>query len=304
MKKEVNTTNTISKYATVLSIVEMGLGSLLHAFHIPLSGQILSLNQGFLLSRSTLETQSRNAATTISFIAAILKSLSPAGKRLTPMLAISAQGLLFSIGTLVFGPNILGLLVGMTLLSLWAFVQPVLIYFFIYGRTFIDVVEYFMGQLQAIVPIQQTDILLALLALIAIKIVMGIAVVALAYRLSSRKMNLYVEKLKKIGVRKIRERAVSSTSSPAWQMALRDISTPLFLVSFIFTGIFFFVTQQETTQIIWGLLRPLAFAFLTFYLIRILPFEKLIKKLETTRLSSFSKAAQKSMMAIKQIELK
>ena len=118
----------VSYYATIQSLVEVGLGSFLHAFHIPFSGHALSLNQGLILTQACQKTESRKEAVTatngIAIITAILKSLSPMGKRLTPMLAISMQGFLFSLGILILGNNILGMILGISLLSLWGFAQP------------------------------------------------------------------------------------------------------------------------------------------------------------------------------------
>src|ERR1700733_6107373 len=90
-------------YAMQLSLMEVGLGSLLHVFHIPFSGFFLSLNQCFVLNRALLfsiasgSTAGRFIPMTVSNTAAIIKTLSPYGKKFTPMLAISMQGLLFNI---------------------------------------------------------------------------------------------------------------------------------------------------------------------------------------------------------------
>ena len=45
----------IGKYSAGLSLIEVALGSLLHALHIPFAGNFLSLNQGYLLCRAALE---------------------------------------------------------------------------------------------------------------------------------------------------------------------------------------------------------------------------------------------------------
>ncbi|MGZ3697464.1 MAG: hypothetical protein ACXWP5_05125, partial [Bdellovibrionota bacterium] len=64
--------------AATLSAVEVGIGSFCHAFHVPLSGHLLSLNQGFLLSRAVIHakehgTRHRFLPSTISNVAATLK---------------------------------------------------------------------------------------------------------------------------------------------------------------------------------------------------------------------------------------
>lgn len=304
MQSNLSPTNVISKYAVVLSLVEVGFGSLLHAFKIPLSGQVLSLNQGFLLSRATLESQVRTAANSISAIAALLKSLSPAGKKLTPMLAISMQGLLFALGTSIFGVNVIGLIVGMTLLCLWAFVQPILIYLLLYGKTIVDVANYFLEQLQTVMNIDLNAVLWGVLALVVLKVIIGFVIIFAAVKLPDKKIQSYLEQLEKLGRNKLlKSKSLGVQRSPLL-LALCDLLTPSFIISLLLTATFFFVTRQETTEIVWGLLRPVAFGFIIFYLIRILPFETLVGRLKNTRLSQFAESALRAISAIKHIEIK
>ncbi|MFP5459829.1 MAG: hypothetical protein ACLGG7_13920, partial [Bacteriovoracia bacterium] len=105
-------TSEIGKNAATLSLIEVGLGSLLHGLKLPFSGHVLSLNQSFILTRATLTSGERRDAAVISTTAAILKSLSPAGKKLTPMLAIAVQGQLYYLGLLVAGTGVIGQLLG------------------------------------------------------------------------------------------------------------------------------------------------------------------------------------------------
>src|SRR5690606_26328753 len=114
----------IGKKAALLSSIEIGLGSILHGLRLPLAGHLLSLNQGFILTRATLEIEDSKSPALISATSAILKSLSPAGKKLTPMLALSVQGQLFNLGPLLLGNNPVGRSLGMILLCIWGFIQP------------------------------------------------------------------------------------------------------------------------------------------------------------------------------------
>ncbi|MGZ3688544.1 MAG: hypothetical protein ACXVBW_09600, partial [Bdellovibrionota bacterium] len=178
--------------AATLSAVEVGIGSFCHAFHVPLSGHLLSLNQGFLLSRAVIHakehgTRHRFLPSTISNVAATLKSLSPAGKKLTPMLAISAQGMLYNLGTLILGANAAGILLGSLLLSLWAFAQPVLFYALLFGKPWLEGLE----QLR----IGSATIYWIVGALIGIKAICAGALVVLAYRLPESRIAALQAKL-------------------------------------------------------------------------------------------------------------
>ena len=126
-KNPPSTIDIAVRYTTELTLMEIGLGSFLHSFHIPFSGHLLALNQCFILNRAVIvgrNSASPFLAMTISNTAAILKTLSPRGKRFTPMLAISVQGLLFNLGLLLFGAHFLGRCIASMLLSLWPMVQP------------------------------------------------------------------------------------------------------------------------------------------------------------------------------------
>jgi hypothetical protein len=280
----------------------VGLGSVLHAFHVPLAGQLLSLNQGFLLSRATRLTQVRASANSISAISATLKSLSPAGKKLTPMLAISAQGLLFTLGPFFLGVNLIGLLVGMTLLCLWAYLQPLLLYLIMYGKTLVEVGDYFLEQLQTVANISPEFLLWGVAILVTLKILIGWVLVFASIKVSDQKVELYIERLQQAGRERLKQR--KEISGSPLQLAMKDLLTPLFLLSLAMTATFFVITGQEVTVIVWALLRPIAVGFLIFYLIRVLPFEKLIPRLEKTWLRGFATATAKAAAALRQIEIK
>lgn len=112
----------IVEKSVLLSLVEIVLGSFMHTVKIPFSGHVLSLNQGLFLSRSFNYVQRRGHAAKIvieiSLVTSVMKSLSPAGKKLGPMISISMQGFFYSIGLLIFGANLMGQMLGMILLSL------------------------------------------------------------------------------------------------------------------------------------------------------------------------------------------
>jgi hypothetical protein len=299
-ESKADSTNKIAAYATALSTVEVGLGSLLHSFQVPLAGQLLSLNQGFVLTRASLDISSRSAGAYVSTISSILKSLSPAGKKLTPMLAIAMQGLLFSTGTLIFGVNVVGLLTGMTLLCLWAFLQPVLLYLAIYGDTLIDVANYYTKMLSEILTVPRESLFIAVSVVVGVKVIAGVCLVIVAMRINPKKVDLYFTKMKGIRSSKV---ARKNSRSPI-RGALEDLMSPLFLMTLILTLVFMLVTKQETSALIWGLLRPLAIGFLLFYLIRVLPLEMLLERLSRTRFKTFSKVALESVAALKRIEIK
>ena len=58
-------------------------------------------------------------------------------------MSISSQGLLYSLGVFVGGVGTTGKVIGMILLSLWAFIQPFISYFLMYGTEILSALAYF-----------------------------------------------------------------------------------------------------------------------------------------------------------------
>lgn len=257
------------KFAATLTLVEIGLGSLLHSFKVPLSGHFLSLNQIALLARASFQLQSKKAALEISAISSLLKSLSPAGKKLTPMLAIAAQGLLFYLGLLLGGLNFLGLIIGSILSSAWAFIQPVMFIFLLYGKTTIDVAEYFLKEVEKLIPHADQFLLFLVIALFILKCLAAIVLSILIIRMKEEAYQQFQQKM----VLNIKA-PHHARQLPAWRMALTDLMGPLFIVSFLMTAFFFLYSQSDKAEMIWALIRPLALGYLFFYAVRVWPVEK------------------------------
>jgi hypothetical protein len=265
----------IGKYSALLSIIEIGLGSFLHSLKIPFSGHTLSLNQGFILTKASLEVENKNTPALISTTSALLKSLSPAGKKLTPMLAISMQGQLFNLGTRLLGRNILGHILGMTLLCMWSFIQPLCIYLILFGKDLIYMTQYFIKKISKVIPVTEEGLLVTLLVILTIKITLGVIAVALAYKFKGKELTVYQEWAKK---QKPRQKKASEKSP--YLLALKDLLNPLFIVSIALTVIFYIYSRSTHATVIWGLLRPIAGGYLIFLAIRIFPIENLSNKMK------------------------
>jgi hypothetical protein len=278
------------KHAALLSLVEIGLGSVLHGLRVPLSGHFLSCNQGFLLCRATRlappEEKNRLMGATISNVAAILKSLSPAGKRLTPMLAISSQGLLFSLGTLLLGANYFGCLLGIMLLSLWAFAQPLLIAYFMFGSLLFEGFQKLFKSIEQAVPSLSWENFIAILSgIVGIKILVSSLLCTLAF-VSLDKSEKYFFKIQQIGQKNF----YNQKSQKRRNHPLVFIFQPLFLLSLGITLFFFIYSEREKSELIWILLRPLAAGLILYYLALYFPIEKFLVKTSGQTKSNFFKA--------------
>jgi hypothetical protein len=257
----------LGREAAALSLVEIGLGSVLHGFKVPFTGYFLSLNQGFFLSRAVSQSRGMLGARLLPFqissVAACLKSLSPAGKKLTPMLAISMQGAFFAIGTAIFGANLVGALVGSIVCSLWAFVQPLVLYVVLYGETLADVGVHYLDKF---------GLWGWLIGLLVLKCVIAAALAVAGFRMSEQRFERYqamlLEAARARGVAPLTPGRPDSGWAGAAIGALRDLARPLFLASVVLTGAFFWFNEHAWTEILWMLLRPVALGFLIFFAVR------------------------------------
>lgn len=294
MNQTEESTKIIGKFAATLSLTEIGLGSLLHGLSLPFAGQFLSINQIAIMSRASFQTRSKTAALKISLISSILKSLSPAGKKLTPMLAILSQGFLYSSALSLFGLNYAGVFAATALSSSWAFLQPVLLIYVLFGKAFLEVLAYFTKDFRFIKNIDPKIILWLILATFLIKFTIAFFVSLKLIRMPEEKFLDLQEKLT-VNIKQRNKKVYRSQLLNAFM----DLCQPLFLFSFFLTALFLFQSQGSHVQIIWMLLRPLAVGLLLFYAIRIFPVENLALFLEKKGHGEISKALQHAIELVK-----
>lgn len=297
----------VGHYGATLSLIEVGLGSLLHAFKVPFSGILLSLNQGFILCRAAILSREipKNLLTTysISNVAAVLKSLSPAGKKLGPMLSLSMQGLLFNMGILVFGTNPVGLCVGMALLSVWTFLQPLVTYYLFFGKELINAVEYLYEKTLPYHGLKAESLLWIFIGLVVTKMLAAVILAIVAWRIQGETIygKNYEEGLIKLAKEKGAKISDERKNGDAAWLAVKDLFRPLFLVSLATTGVFLYFSQHDYAQIAWYLLRPIAIGFIFFYISRTLTLDRWLMKIENGKLRSFSLGCQTALAKIRSI---
>lgn len=282
--KSVNTSkkNTLSpsleiasRYALQLSLMEIGLGSFLHAFHLPFSGFFLSLNQCFILNRALLHPQTRFPSfpflpMAISNTAAIMKTLSPFGKKFTPMLALSMQGFLFNLGTFFFGKKLLGRCLGSLLLSLWPMIQPALIYGIIYGSIFLHMKDFYSQWIANIPFLHALNFQKIVIGLILVHMGLSLGACLLASFLPTRLLDRYDRLLMSYSPPHLNtpSEAKKKTFLQKSRDVLKDLISPIFLLSLVLSGFFFYATVHSLEAFFFLFFRLIAVAFLTFFLIR------------------------------------
>jgi hypothetical protein len=294
----------VGKYSAALSLIEVSLGSVLHAFHVPFSGSFLSLNQGYLLCRASVEAREKKLETVgyaISNVSAVLKSLAPAGKKLGPMLSLSAQGLLFRIGEALLGANLAGWMLGMALLSLWTFLQPLVTYFLFFGSELFRALDYFVAKTLPFTGLGWRGLAWILAAVVAVKLLAALGLAWLAWR--GRGRSALQDRLLAVaraqGVKPLGGEA--PTRRAAALLALRDLLHPLFLASLAVTVFFLAFSERGGGERFWVLLRPLAVGFVFFYFSRTLTLDRWLARLHGTRAEGFARACQRALAELRQL---
>lgn len=262
----------VAASATQLSLIEIVIGSVVHAFKIPFGGHILSLNQGLFLCYATVhfkkDARRYLSPLHISSVSAVLKSLSPAGQKLGPMISISFQGALYSLGVFVFGGSKWGQSIGMMLLSLWAFFQPILTLWIFYGKNLESAALFYYEKLQTSMPGIAPVFVGVLVAVVLIKVAIAASLPWVLARIGYKKFEVMTSEISK-RASTYQPRRQTSRIDSQWQAlraAFRDLLQPGFLIPTLLVTGFLVFSETRNAQLIWQALRPLAIATIFFYI--------------------------------------
>lgn len=255
------------KSATHLALVETVAGSVGHGFKIPFTGTLLSYYQLYV----GLLMMIRHQAPAVYFfntsvIVAVLKTLSPMGKKITPMIAIFMQAFLLWLGTSGLGGGVLGMMLGSVLFVSWSIVQIGIGYTLIYGFDFFRMVEFFQNEMREYTSL---NIYWVFFGYWLLKIVVSVGLVFFLFyrRNHSNQWTLNEETLLSWRARLVTSQIQSQGQSIA-SRAFKDLANPFFFLSLGLMILFHFFQGTSTMQLIWFICRSLGMAFVLFYLIR------------------------------------
>ncbi len=262
--------------AAIIASIEIFAGSLLHGLKVPFGGNFLSLVQAAFLTLASRSASSRLDAVKLPFyissISSCLKSLSPAGNKLGPMLSIWMQGVLFSGGVGLFGKNPVGTAVGGALLSLWAFVQPFLTLYLFFGDTLFEAGSFYLDKMQAKLGVGSEELIFVLTTVVAVKALLSVLICGVFVPLFEQRILRYsfksFAKHKKEIYEKIVGRQKSSDHKSIFLLAVKDMLQPFVLFSFFLGIVFLVFSTSSYAKMIWLSLRPLAIAYLFFVFCR------------------------------------
>ncbi|MBS1959759.1 MAG: hypothetical protein JST80_09830 [Bdellovibrionales bacterium] len=273
---QTETENRVAKYASIQAMAEIGLGSFIHALHIPVGGHVLSINQLVCLGLTSRNTRIRGVAVTesmsVTTIVTLLKTLSPAGKRLMPMLAIFMQGMLFSLGLGVLGANVVGIIVGSAMSSLWAFIQPLTMAYLLFGLTFFQAFVRIWEDLAKQLHINPEIGIWFISALVIGKMVLACAAGAAAWTADERFEARYLARVDQWWRRargNVPQAAARTRKAGPFIGAFLDLLSPLFLASLLLCVIFLKAEGWPFAA------RTVGVTYMFFLALRLIPVEKL-----------------------------
>jgi hypothetical protein len=205
---------------------------------------------------------------------------------------------LFNLGTVFFGKNLLGTCIGIALLSVWTFLQPLVTYYLFFGQQLISAVEYFYQKSLPYHSLTQEKLWVVALVLILGKALLAVLLAFIAYYSShnsiySSAFQLKINELyeKQNVLPKKSERSTTNI----WVLSFKDLLNPFFLISFGLTSLFLLITLPKNVELVWSILRPLTIGYLFFIFSRSKLLDIFIAKCENGRFDVFAKSLRFSL---------
>jgi len=128
----------VGRYGAAAGAIEVSLGSVVNATKIPFRGVAMSIIQAMVLFFAGSKLARPWMVIWVSYVAAALKALSPAGNRIRPMVAIAVQGSLFGLSVRLLGWNKTGITLGAWFVGAWAGLQGFIFQYLLLGNALVD----------------------------------------------------------------------------------------------------------------------------------------------------------------------
>ena len=260
----------IGAFAGIGGLVEVGLGSTLHAYKIPLKGHFLSSLQNLLLISFGKALNGRGLVR-ISFISAMLKAFSPMGGTLRPMLFIFLQGTMFALPTLLLGWHAVSVLAGSVLMGSVTLGISLSMDYLIFGQSIFEAAQSGVGHLLGSLGLESPSLSELLIFAFLLRAAASVVIWCVAY---FGDVLPAVSHVADIAFRKRNARAasVSPTSSnrkrsSSATAALFGILRPGFLAAFLLSMLLIrFFTDLSSAELTTTAIRGLCISYLGFLL--------------------------------------
>lgn len=167
----------VAGYGLAGGAVEVGAGAVVHGLDLPLGGLAMVSAQCMLLTRAAEGLHERPRVAWVGMLAAGLKALAPAGRRLRPMLAIAMQAWAYALALRLLGWNRAAVITGGLLMGTWSGAQGLLLQWLWIGSAWFTAAEKLIAGLAGWLGTAAPP-LPALLAVYLLLHALGVAIVA------------------------------------------------------------------------------------------------------------------------------
>ncbi len=288
----------IGIFSTINGVTEVTFGSTLHAMRFPLKGHILVGLQNFFLVLFGKELKGRGIFW-ISLISACMKSFSPAGGRLKPMIYIFLQGVCFSFPVSIFGWNFVSALVGSMLMQIASLCFKFLSAYFIFGTTVFDSYLNGINRILSFLSLPSVSLLGVLLFLLLSKLIVGLFVVVIGYSFDFSKL-LFRWRHR---VARLEDNCEAISENNSWKQAmlggLRDMILKRFLLPFIFTlMIIYFFSNLSIQGITSVTIRAFVLSWIAFVISRRINYQRIIGYLNRKELGHIARAMESAVRTV------
>lgn len=249
--------------------IEMTVGSAFHALNLPLRGLALSSLQSAMMTFAARGLQRPARVIWMPFIAAGLKALSPAGSRVRPMVAISAQGALYGGAVQLLGWNLLGVTVAGALVGTWCALQGFALQYLMLGQEIQHAYAALAGWLMQHWHLQAPGLFALLGAWTALHVLVVAGLTLVAWRLRAPPAALQ-RVIARESARTPTDAIAPAGAPPvvsAWRRAGRDLTRWQFWLPLLLVSAILLASGRTWESVAWLVLRGVAVALVLLSLL-------------------------------------
>jgi hypothetical protein len=262
----------IGAFAGLAGMVEVGLGSTLHAYRVPLKGHVLAYLQNILLITFGKSLHGRGLFR-ISFISAMLKAFSPAGAKFRPMIYIFLQGVCFAAPVRFLGWHFFSVVLGSTLMGALTLGLSLCVDYMMFGKSIFDAFSGAIAFASDVLGVDAPSLAVVIGGAFLLKALISFALATTVYYGDAQPL---VRLLRRRGEKKRSDvradhdgKAAPRSARGAARLALRDISRPRFAIMFLISALLLlFFADLSKSDFVSLLVRGLSISYLGFVVIR------------------------------------
>lgn len=259
----------VGQFGAAAGGFEATVGSALHQTRIPMAGLFLSIVQSLVMMYAGDRLTERSRVMWVPFISAGLKALSPYGGRLRPMLAITAQGFLFSLAVTVLGWNVIGILAGGWLVGAWAALQGIVLQYLMIGDNLFPALDIMIRWTADHLHLELPGVI-TLVAFWTIVCGTLSAVVTLLAWVRRHRLPARLGKMLEKGARGVTPGVGTPTMKNAVRKGLHDLVRPMFWAPVLIVAVIVVASGSTWEQGMWIIVRAVTVGWVLFSVARLI----------------------------------